>query len=217
MKLAIASAGDNLDAQADPRFGRCAYYIIVDSDTLEFEAIENAAAMQGSGAGIAAAQMVAGTGAEAVVAGNFGPNAFQALGQGGLQLFQGSGGTVRQIVEAFNAGQLQPVGGATAASKSGMGGGAAPAAGMGMGGGMGTGGGRGMGMGGGRGMGMGGGRGMGMGGGAGMGPGMSQPPQQPQAPPAASEADMKTLKDEIVVLQQQVKELLKSLSDKAKE
>ena len=53
--------------------------------------------MQGSGAGIAAAQAVANAGADAVVAGNYGPNAFQALAAGGLQLFSGVFGTVELV------------------------------------------------------------------------------------------------------------------------
>lgn len=172
MKIAVAASGDNLEAPADPRFGRCNYFVIVDSDTMEFQALDNTAAAQGSGAGIAAAQLVANSGAEAVIAGNYGPNAFQALSAGGLQLYSGATGTVRQVVEAFNAGQLQPAGGANVQAKFGMG------AGTGVGGGAGMGGG----MGGGRGMGGGMGRGMGMGGGA-MGGGIGAQSQQLPVPP----------------------------------
>ena len=123
MKIAVAATGADLDAQADPRFGRCAGFVVVDTDTMEFEAIDNTAAMQGSGAGIAAAQLVADSGADAVVAGNFGPKAFEALSQGGLKTFAGATGTVREVVAAFNAGQLQQAGGPTVAEKSGMEGG----------------------------------------------------------------------------------------------
>ncbi len=173
MKIAVAASGNNLEAPADPRFGRCNYFVVVDSETMEFQALDNTAAMQGSGAGIAAAQLVANSGAEAVIAGNYGPNAFQALSAGGIQLYSGATGTVRQVMEAFNAGQLQPAGGANVQAHFGVG------AGTGVGGGAGMGGG----MGGGRGMGGGMGRGMGMGGGIGA---QSQPPPvAPQmAPPA---------------------------------
>ena len=185
MKIAVAAAGNNLDAQTDPRFGRCAYFVIVDSETLDFQALDNTAAMQGSGAGIAAAQMVANSGAEAVVAGNFGPNAFQALSAGGLQLYRGAGGTVRQVIDAFKAGQLEQLSDASVESKAGMGG-AGAGGGGGMGAGMGGGGGMGAGMGGGRGMGGGMGRGMGMGGG--VAAQSQQPPVSPQMgmPPQAA-------------------------------
>ncbi|MBC7286784.1 MAG: NifB/NifX family molybdenum-iron cluster-binding protein, partial [Armatimonadetes bacterium] len=141
--------------------GRCAWLVIVDADTLEWTAIENTAAMAGSGAGIQAAQTVAKAGAEAVIAGNYGPNAYQTLAAGGIAAYLGGPGmTVREAVQAFKEGRLQPAGGPTAPGHFGMGGGS-------VGGGMGPG--MGGGMGGARGMG--GGRGRGCGGGGGMGGG----------------------------------------------
>ena len=177
MKVAVTASGDSLDAQADPRFGRCAFFVVVDVDSMEFDVIANTAAMQGSGAGIAAAQLVANSGADAVIAGNYGPNAHQALSAGGIKAYIGPPGTVRQAVEALKAGRLQEVTGPSVPAHFGMGGGGGTGPGMGAGGGMGMGGGGGMGpgmgTGGGMGMGggMGGGGGMGMGGGRGMGGG----------------------------------------------
>jgi len=157
MKAAVCSTGNNLDSMADPRFGRCAYFLIVDTDTLEFEAVPNPAAAQGQGAGIMAAQIVASKGVEAVIAGNFGPNAFQALNAGGIQVYTWAGGTVRQAIEALKTGALQPVGGASVQAHYGMGQGAGPTPGAGPAQGFGPG------MGGGRGMGRGGGMGRGRG------------------------------------------------------
>ncbi len=136
MKVAVAAGGRDLDAPTDPRFGRCQAFVIVDTQDLSFVAVDNSAAMQGSGAGIAAAQLVANSGAEAVIAANLGPNAFTALSAGGLKVYGFVGGTVRQAVAALAAGQLQETSGANVPSHFGMGGG---------GGGMGMGGGRGMG------------------------------------------------------------------------
>lgn len=150
MKIAICSTGNTLDSMTDPRFGRCAYFIIADTDTLEFEAVQNLAAAQGQGAGIAAAQAVANKGAEAVVAGNFGPNAFQGLNAGGIQIYTWAGGTVRQALEAVKSGAIQPLSSPSVQAHYGMGQGEAPASGNnpppqspgpGMGGGMGQGGG----------------------------------------------------------------------------
>ena len=58
MKLAVSAMGSNLEAQIDPRFGRCRYFVIVDPDTMEFETINNSGASSGGGAGIAAAQQI---------------------------------------------------------------------------------------------------------------------------------------------------------------
>ncbi len=41
MKIAVTSQGDTLDSQLDPRFGRAAFFIVVDTETLEFEAFDN--------------------------------------------------------------------------------------------------------------------------------------------------------------------------------
>ncbi len=173
MKIAVSASGNNVEAAMDPRFGRCAYFVIVESETMEFEAIENPATQAGSGAGIQAAQMVGNSGAEAVVAGNYGPNAYGALSAAGLALYQFAGGTVREAVEAVVSGQAQQVGDPTVGSHFGVAGGAAApgaGAGAGMGGGMGGGMGRGMG------------QGMGQGMGRGMGQGFQQaPPSDPQA------------------------------------
>lgn len=158
MKAAVCSVGNNLDSPVDPRFGRCAYFVIVDTDTMEFTAEPNPGAMVGQGAGIQAAQVLAASGAQAVIAGNFGPNAFQILSAAGIKMYQGFGGTVQQAIEQLKSGALQEVGGATVASHFGMGQGSQPGAGMGTGMAGGFGGGMGRGMGGGRGRGRGGGR-----------------------------------------------------------
>ena len=41
MKIAILATGPSLDAEVDPRFGRCQHFIIVDPETMQFEAVEN--------------------------------------------------------------------------------------------------------------------------------------------------------------------------------
>ncbi len=191
VKIAVAATGNDLSAAADPRFGRCAFFVVVDSETGAFQAFPNTAAAQGSGAGIAAAQLVGNTDAEAVVAGQFGPNAFQALSAAGIRILQGGAGTVAEVVEAAKNGALQELGGASVAAHYGTGGaGAGMGVGAGAGGGMGAGAGMGMGMGGGggRGMGGGGGRGMGGGGGRGMGGGMGMG-AAPMAAPAGDSLD----------------------------
>lgn len=157
MKVAVCSTGNTLDSGIDPRFGRCAYFVIVDNETFDATAVENPATMAAQGAGIQAAQTVASQGASAVIAGNFGPNAFQALNAAGIRVYTGAQGTVRDAVNQFNSGQLQELSGASVAAHFGMGAGPGQGVGpgqgrgMGMGGGIGRGRGMGRGWGGGRG------------------------------------------------------------------
>lgn len=109
MKLAVSAQGPDLDSALSPVFGRCPYYIVVDTDTMDFQAFLNPAMGAGGGAGIQAAQLVASQGVGAVLTGNLGPNAFQVLQAAGLPVFTIQGGTVREAVEAYKAGQLLAV------------------------------------------------------------------------------------------------------------
>jgi len=87
MKVAVSSTGNNLDAQLDPRFGRCQFFLIVNPDDMSFEALNNESAAQGGGAGIQAAQFLASQGVAVGITGNCGPNAVQPLSAAGIELF----------------------------------------------------------------------------------------------------------------------------------
>ena len=208
MKIAITAAGTTLDAEVDPRFGRCQYFIIADPQTMEFEAVDNSSAMAGGGAGISAAQGIADKGVEAVLTGNCGPNAHQVLSSAGIQIITGVSGKIKDAIEGYRDGKFKTSSQPNVPDHFGMGGGAGGDAGGGMGGGMGRGmgGGMGRGMGGGMGRGMGGGMGRGMGGGMGMGFGMtppvSQAPQQ-QSP----EQELEMLKANSQALAEQLAEI----------
>jgi predicted Fe-Mo cluster-binding NifX family protein len=155
MKVAVSSNGENLDAQIDPRFGRCQLFVVVNPDDMSLEVLNNESAAQAGGAGIQTAQFLAAQGVAAVITGNCGPNAVQTLAAAGIELFTGQAGTIREVIERFKTGNLNPTSEANVDSHFGMN----VAAGSGRGGGMG--GSRGMGGGGGRG-GRGAGRGRGM-------------------------------------------------------
>ena len=143
MKIAVSAAGDNLDTQLDPRFGRCQYFIFVDTESMKFDAVLNESASAMGGAGIQAAQNVADMKAEVVITGNMGPNAFQTLSAAGIKIITGVSGTVKDAIEKFKTGELKETPTPTVASHFGMGGGG----GRGMGRGGGRGGGRGLGQG----------------------------------------------------------------------
>ena len=107
MKIAVTSQGTNLDAQVDPRFGRAAYVIIVDSETNNFEVIDNAANVNAmKGAGIQAASNVVNSGAEVLLTGHCGPNAFKALQAGKVAVSNDASGTVKDSVKSYLDGKL---------------------------------------------------------------------------------------------------------------
>lgn len=122
MKIAITSKNQTLDSDVDPRFGRCHYFLIVDTETMSVEPISNESAMASGGAGIQAAQTVANAGVQAVITGNVGPNAFQTLSAAGIQVFTNNTGVVKTIIEQFKNGELKETTAASVGSHFGMGG-----------------------------------------------------------------------------------------------
>ncbi len=109
MRVAVTSQGPHLSSQVDPRFGRARYFIVVETDTREFTAHDNTKNVDAvQGAGIQAARTVVDLAAAAVITGNVGPKAFAALQAANVKVYPGASGTVREAVEQFKAGQLQP-------------------------------------------------------------------------------------------------------------
>ena len=109
MKVAVSAVGKTLDSAVDPRFGRAAGFVLVDTDTGQHEAIDNTQnlhAMQG--AGVQAAQTIARHNAEYVITGHCGPKAFRALEAAGIKVVTGVEGTVAEAVEKLQAGDAKP-------------------------------------------------------------------------------------------------------------
>jgi predicted Fe-Mo cluster-binding NifX family protein len=120
VRLAISATGPALDSEIDPRFGRCRYFVIVDPDRMEVEAVENSGGSSGGGAGVATAQTLAGKDISAVLTGNCGPNAYQVLAAGGIKVVAGASGKVRDAVVDFQSGKLKAVSQPSVAAHAGM-------------------------------------------------------------------------------------------------
>ena len=120
MKVCVSSQGSALDNQVDPRFGRCAFFIFVDTDSLEFEAIQNPNIAAMGGAGVQSAQLVVEKGANCVITGNCGPNAYSILGAAGISVITGASGSVKEVVEKLKKGQYESSSGPNVDSHFGM-------------------------------------------------------------------------------------------------
>lgn len=121
MKIAVSASDNSLDAAVDPRFGRCAYVLIVDSQTNEIVGGgQNEFAAAGGGAGTQTAQWVIREGAEVVLTGNIGPNAYSVLRAGKIKVYAGVSGSVRNAIARMNKGELRETAGSTAPPHSGM-------------------------------------------------------------------------------------------------
>ncbi len=102
MKVAVTSSGQNLESNLDPRFGRAPYFLIVDTDTLDFEVKPNEQNMDlPQGAGIQAGKTVANFGVQAVITGNCGPKAYNVLHAAGIGIVTGTKGSIREVVKQF--------------------------------------------------------------------------------------------------------------------
>jgi predicted Fe-Mo cluster-binding NifX family protein len=198
MKVAVSSSGTHLDSPIDPRFGRCAYFVIVDTDDMSFEAFDNEGIALGGGAGIQSSQFVVSKGAGAIITGNIGPNAVQTLSAAGVEIFIGQTGSVREAVERYRSGDIKPQGSSNVTDHYGMSGGASEM-------------GRMCGMG--RGMGKGTGRCMAFG----MGPSGTMVSNFSKTPSLSREEELKQLKDQANDLLRQMQALqarIKNLENK---
>ena len=103
MKVAVTSTGATIDDQVESRFGRCPYIVVVDTDDMSAQSVENKNAQLGGGAGIRSAELVSETAARVVLTGKCGPNASQALEAAGIQVILDVYGSVRTAVEEYNS------------------------------------------------------------------------------------------------------------------
>ena len=120
MKIAITSTGPKLEDKVDPRFGRCRYFILFDTDTNKFEALENTGAQGMGGVGIQSGQIMADKGVETVLTGSCGPNAFQTLQAAGIKVITGVSDSVQEAIDKFKSGELKAISQANAAAHSGI-------------------------------------------------------------------------------------------------
>jgi predicted Fe-Mo cluster-binding NifX family protein len=173
MKIAVTSTGPTLDDNVEARFGRCPYFLIIETDTMNVEPVQNPNISLGGGAGTQSAQLMAEKGVGSVLTGNCGPNAFTVFGAAGINVITGVTGRVRNAVEQFKSGSMSHSSVPNVESHYGMGGG------------------------GGRGMGGGGGRGMGRGQGfsRGLGDRGFAPPPQAQDMASFDKEDLESLKE----------------------
>ena len=108
MRLAITSTGKELDSNLDPRFGRTAYFIVVDPETMAFEVVENSQNLNlPQGAGIQAGKTIVDNKVDVLVTGHCGPKAFKVLRSAGVKIVTGAGGTVTDAIAQFNNGELE--------------------------------------------------------------------------------------------------------------
>jgi len=119
MKICVSSTGMELTSPIDPRFGRAAHLVVVDTEARDLTPL-NGATGAVHGAGIQAAGAVVESGAKALVTGQIGPNAYDVLEAAGIAVHLTAGGTVAEAIEEFNAGRLEKLSAPNSRRHSGM-------------------------------------------------------------------------------------------------
>jgi len=106
MKIAVPTQGKNLDSEVDQRFGRASAFLLVDTDTLSFNIIENRQNLDlPQGAGIQTAQNILRYNPDAVLTGSCGPKAFRVLQAGGVKVVVGVKGKIRDAIQQYLNGK----------------------------------------------------------------------------------------------------------------
>jgi len=121
VRICVTAFSDKPDAAVDPRFGRCRYFVILDPETMSYDVVENAGLNATGGAGIQAAQTIVNKKVDVVITGNIGPNAFNVLSAAGIKTVTGVSGTVKDVVERYQRGELRETNNATVGGHFGMG------------------------------------------------------------------------------------------------
>jgi predicted Fe-Mo cluster-binding NifX family protein len=110
MKIAVTAKGKEISSEIDLRFGRAKWIIVVDSQTGDFQAHDNAVNLNAvQGAGIQTGQNIANLDVEVVITGNVGPNAFKTLNAAGVTIFLAEEQTVQNAIDSFKEGKLKKV------------------------------------------------------------------------------------------------------------
>lgn len=120
MRICVTASGEGLDSEIDPRFGRCSYFVIYDSETKSVESISNISIAASGGAGIKAAEAVTNAEVNVLLTGSVGPNAFSIFTEVGIDVQVGAKGTVREAIGQYEKGELEPIRSPNSAPHSGM-------------------------------------------------------------------------------------------------
>ncbi len=111
MKIAISSPDGKADSEFSGRFGRCEYFILMQTDTDEWEKVKNPARGSRGGSGPQVVQFLANQGVDVIISGRYGPNAYTALQASAVEPYLAQSGTPLDLLGAFREGKLRKAAG----------------------------------------------------------------------------------------------------------
>jgi predicted Fe-Mo cluster-binding NifX family protein len=120
MKVLVTTGDPGLDVEIEPRFWHAAYLTIVDTDTLQWEAVPTPKSPNVHTAGTRLALLATHQGIGAAISNDYGPNCYVVLDAAGIPMYlSGNCRTVREAVEKFKAGKLLTIFAPTSAGPQG--------------------------------------------------------------------------------------------------
>ncbi len=102
MRIIVVSEGESLDSYVAEDFGHAPYFLLVDSETLDYHVIVNEFMDSESGAGMAVARAIVSLGGiDAVLCGGIGMHGIDILQKGGIDVSYDEEGTVESSVQDY--------------------------------------------------------------------------------------------------------------------
>jgi predicted Fe-Mo cluster-binding NifX family protein len=101
MKVGVISEGDGLDSFVAEDFGHAPFFLIVDSETMDYTVVRNEFADSPEGAGMKVAEAIASLGVDAVITGGIGSHGIHILEKAGIRVSYDEEGTAEECIEAL--------------------------------------------------------------------------------------------------------------------
>ncbi len=105
MKFLVAATAPDLSAKIHKRFGSADYYIVIDPETLKYNAIHGT----GKDEPTHGIRRFVGLDIGTVIVGNIGPGVFSDIAEMGWSVYSCHGMTVREAIEKVQSGQISPL------------------------------------------------------------------------------------------------------------
>ncbi len=101
MRIVVISEGETLDSEVGEDFGHSPFFLVVDSDTLDYHIIENEFADSPEGAGVAVAKAITTLKPDAVITGGIGMHGLDILRKANIYVSYDEEGPVEQCITDF--------------------------------------------------------------------------------------------------------------------
>ena len=101
MRIVVISEGESLDSEVGEDFGHSPFFLVVDSNTLDYHVIENEFADSPEGAGVAVAKAITTLQPDAVITGGIGMHGLDILRKANIYVSYDEEGPIEQCITDF--------------------------------------------------------------------------------------------------------------------